>query len=383
MTEGLERVAIFTDTYAPDLNGVARTLARLDEALTQRGMEVRVFAPDAPEARSHDRVSRYRSVAFWAYPELRLAWPSWARLTDDLGGWRPSLIHAATPFGVGLAARAVARRLGVPFVTSYHTSLSEYARFYQLGAISTPGWSFLRWFHNGGRRTFVPTRAIADDLAARGFARLGIWGRGVDARRFNPGWRRDAIREAVGAGPSDTLVLYVGRVAKEKGIDVLLDAARVVQSTTPNVVFAIVGDGPYDAIARANAPASVRFVGRVTGSRLSTLYASSDLFVFPSTTDTFGNVLLEAMASGLAIVGADVGPTRELLEEGSGVTFEPGSASALASVIHGMAANPSARAVCAAAGLSRARAATWDAVFDELIDGYRVAVDAHGRGRVR
>ena len=193
MRRPLERVAIFTDTFTPDMNGVSRTLARLDKALTQRGSEVRVFAPRTADVTPNVRVRRFASIPFWAYRQLRLAWPSRPRVRRELAAWRPSLTHAATPFGVGLAGRAAARRLGVPFVTSYHTSLSEYARFYRLGVISGPGWSFLRWFHNGGRRTFVPTRAIADDLARRGFERLAIWSRGVDTQRFNPRWRSEAV----------------------------------------------------------------------------------------------------------------------------------------------------------------------------------------------
>ncbi|HEY7234867.1 MAG TPA: glycosyltransferase family 1 protein [Gemmatimonadaceae bacterium] len=371
------RIAICTDTFVPQLNGVARTLFRLCEALRDRGCAVRVFAPSDPSAPSLPNVRRYASVPFWGYPELRLALPGVSAMRKALTNWRANLVHAATPFGVGYAGRAAARLLGIPFVTSYHTSLAAYARFYGLGALSRPGWHYLRWFHNGGARTFVPTRAIRDELAERGFERLAIWGRGVDAANFHPRWRSVELRRELGASEDTVLVGYVGRLAIEKGVDTLVDAMRLVRSAAPSVRFALAGDGPAADRCRARAPHDVTFLGRIEGARLSAFYASCDVLVFPSHTDTFGNVLLEAMASRLAIIAADTPATREVLDGNAGVTFPPDDAPVLAARILALASTPLQRHALAQSALAAARRRSWDDVFDELLAAYESVRDSH------
>lgn len=181
------RLALFSDTYPPQLNGVSRTLERLVAAVRARGGTARVYTTTDPGAADGAGLSgeiwRRPSVPFWAYPQLRISAPVLGAAYTDLRAWRPTLIHAATPFGMGLAGRGCARALGVPLVTSYHTSFNEYAKFYRLGALSGPGWAFIRWFHNSGARTFVPTHAVMDELRGLGFHRLALWGRGLDGAR--------------------------------------------------------------------------------------------------------------------------------------------------------------------------------------------------------
>ena len=375
------RIAICTDTFVPQLNGVARTLFRLSEALRDRGCAVRVFAPSDPSAPSLPNVRRYASVPFWGYLELRLALPGVSAMRKAFTSWRANLVHAATPFGVGYASRAAARSLGTPFVTSYHTSLAAYARFYGLGALSGPGWQYLRWFHNSGARTFVPTRAIRDELAERGFERLAIWGRGVDAASFHPRWRSEELRRALGASEDTVLVGYVGRLAIEKGVDVLVDAMHLVHPVMPSVRFALAGDGPAAERSRARAPNDVAFFGRIEGARLSAFYASCDVLVFPSHTDTFGNVLLEAMASGLAIVAADTPASREVLGDGNaGLTFPPEDAPILAARILALASAPHRRRALAQSALAAARRRCWDDVFDALHSAYQSVRATHRAG---
>jgi phosphatidylinositol alpha 1,6-mannosyltransferase len=370
---GSLRLALFTETYPPQLNGVSRTLERLVRAVRARGGEARVYTTTDPAVPIHEAdVWRRPSIPFWAYPQLRLAAPIGGRLVVDVRSWRPTIIHAATPFGMGLTGRAAAIRLGIPLVTSYHTAFSEYAKFYRLGALSNIGWSFFRWFHNSGMRTYVPTHAIADELGAYQFRNLAIWGRGIEAGRFNPGWRSAAWRARLGADDDTIVVAYVGRLAIEKGLDVALAAMhRLAGARNPRIVFALAGDGPYADYCRANAPAGTHFTGRIEGDALSAFFASADLFMFPSTTDTFGNVLLEAMASGLPVIAADVGPTRELLAGGGGITITPGDPGALVHAIQSLAADPARRRDLAAAGIASAASASWDEIFDELIADYQ------------
>ena len=367
--EGI-RLAIFTDTYPPHMNGVAAALGRLAHAVRERGGEVRVVTttdPRAPAAESD--VRRWPSIPFWAYPQLRVSAPPPGPLARELAAWRPTLVHVATPFGVGLAARRAAIALGVPLVTSYHTSFSQYAAFYKLGKLSEPGWSFLRWFHNSGLRTYCPSHAIRDELAEHGFRNTRIWSRGVDMSRFSPARRSAEMRARFGAGPDQIVVAYIGRIAAEKGLAIAAAAMRRLEADE-KIRFVIVGEGPYESKLRALSPASTVFTGRMSGDALCEAYASADLFMFPSTTDTFGQVLNEAMASGLPVVAADAGPTREIVGAAAGVIFPAGDDARLAAQLQLLARDPAARARMSAAALRAASGRSWNSVFDDLVRDY-------------
>lgn len=366
------RLALFTDTYAPQVNGVSRTLERLVQAVEAGGGVVRVETVEDPEATPHARERRWSSSPFWAYPQLRMSVPKRAAVLRGLRAFRPTLVHAATPFGVGLAGRRAARTLGVPLVTSYHTSFSEYLRHYKLSALDAVAWPFLRWFHNAGARTFAPSRMVAADLVARDFRNVRVWGRGVDPLRFHPRFRSDVMRAAMGAGERDIVVAYVGRLAPEKGIHVALDGLRQVMAASGDCVrIAIAGDGPDEARCRAMAPRGTWFAGALRGQALSQFYASADLFVFPSTTETFGNVVLEAMASGLPVIGPDVGATLELANADTAQLFRGGDAASLAEAVHRLVGDASRRAQLRRAGLDVAAARTWDAIWVALFSEYR------------
>lgn len=369
------RLALFSDTFSPQVNGVARTLDRLVKAVRLRGGDVRVFTPSDPARTPDPMVVNYPSVAFWAYPQVRLSAPTMGTAMRDLAVWRPTLVHSTDAFGVGLAGLRTARALGVPLVSSYHTSFSAYANFYHLGAFSGIAWKYFRWFHNAGIRTYCPTRAIEREVMDHGFRNTRIWSRGIDAQRFSPGFRSAAMRAELDADDDTVIVAYIGRIALEKGLDVLLKAMHEVraQAGGRRLCFALAGDGPFEATFRRNAPAGTKFVGMIGGDRLSQFYASADLFVFPSVTDTFGNVLMEAMASGLPVLGADSGPTSELLADGRGSLFPAGNAAALAREILRSADDRAGRMAHAAAGVAYARTRSWDVIFDELITDYRHA----------
>ena len=371
------RVALFTDTHLPQLNGVTRTLDRLERAIRARGGDVRTWTPRDRRAEPTDRVHELRAVPFWAYPELQIALPDARRVLREVERWSPTIVHAATPFGAGLAGRRVARRLGLPLVTSYHTSFSAYARFYHFGVLARPGWSYLRWFHNGGRRTYVPSAATAAELRGRGFRGVRVWSRGVDTRRFHPAFRSACLRDQLGVTSGRWLVGNVGRVAREKGLDTMLAAMHELEREVPGrFVFAFAGDGPYLEPLRREAPASARFLGRLEGDALSAFFASLDLFVFPSTTDTFGNVLLEAMASGVPILAADAAPTRDLVTPGRGLLYYPGAAANLAAGLRAAHANPEMLAAMRGRALTFAAERGWDRIFDDLIADYRAAIAA-------
>ncbi len=365
------RLALFTDTYAPQVNGVARTLERLVAAVEARGGAVRVETVDDPAALMDRRVHRWSSTPFWAYPQLRIAAPAKSRAIAAMRRWRPTLIHAATPFGVGLAGRAAARALDVPLVTSYHTAFDAYLRHYRLSALDAIAWPYLRWFHNSGCRTFAPTQHVAQQLEAQGFDGVRVWGRGVDAERFHPRFRSAAMRERMGAGPHDVVVGYVGRLAPEKGIaDALAAIAPVVEASGGRLRVAIAGDGPDDARCRAVAARDSWFAGALRGEELAAFYASLDVFVFPSTTETFGNVVLEAMASGVPVVAPDIGATTEMAHAGTARLFDARRPASIATAVSELAQDPRRRAALAAAGLREAGARSWDTIWRGLIDEY-------------
>ena len=377
-TEAPLRLALFTDTYAPQVNGVARTLQRLAAAVTARGGAVRVFTTDDPEGGDVDQVVRFAGRAFWAYPQLRLAWPPREAVRRAVTDFAPTLVHVATEFGVGLAGRRAALDLRLPLVTSYHTNFTSYAEHYHLGFLAQPGWQYLRWFHGGAVRTFCPTHAIRRELEARDFANVTVWSRGVDGARFAPAYRSAALRAQLGADHDTVVVGYIGRLALEKGLPVAVEAMRQVMAAHPGRVrFLVGGDGPYEDAMRAIAPPGTTFLGRLEGTALSEAFASCDLFLFPSTTDTFGNVLLEAMASGVPVMGADVGPTRELLAPDRGWLVPPGDARALASRIAALAAAPDALREAAARAFAFAATQRWEAVWTTLFADYARAIALH------
>lgn len=384
------RLAIFTDTYLPQVNGVSRTLAGLATAVERRGGSVRIETvedPLAPDAQPG--VVRWRSLPFWAYPQLRIAAPPNAQVTAGLALWRPTLVHASTPFGVGLAGRAAALALGIPLVTSYHTAFSAYLRHYRLGALDAIAWPYLRWFHNGGRRTFAPSRLVTDELSGLGFRGVRTWSRGVDPLRFHPRFRSGAMRAAMGAGPDDFVVAYVGRLAPEKGVHVAIAAmnalmaaeGRAASTNAPGtrprrLRFALAGDGPDERRCRETAPAGTWFAGALSGEDLSAFYASADAFVFPSTTETFGNVVLEAMASGVPVIAPDVGATLELANDVTAITFRAGDTESLSQQVARLRGDPTMHAQKRIAGLDMAASRSWDAVWDRLILDYREALAA-------
>lgn len=372
------RVAIFTDTYAPQMNGVARTLARLADAIARRGGAVRIYTTTDPASAPVDNVVRFPSVSFPMYGDLRMAIPAQARVLDELRRFRPTIAHIATPFGVGLAGRSAARALRLPWVSSYHTSFSAYAAHYGVPWLSKPLWAFLRSFHNSGARTYCPTFAIRDELQGHDFERVHVWSRGVDRTRFAPEKRSAEMRQRMGASPDDIVVAYAGRIAREKGLDDLIGAAALLAGSPAGarVRFAFAGEGPFLEELRGRAPASCTFVGRLEGDALAAFYASAELFAFPSLTDTFGNVLIEAMASGLPVVAAGAANNREV-SGAAGRFYTGGDVAGLAANIVELAANDALRAERAHVATLRAAEFDWDAIFDGLMAGYTEACAGH------
>lgn len=362
------RVALISETFLPDINGVTTTLCRLLEHLQVEGHETLLFAPQgAPNTYAGAEIVPLSGMPFPLYPEVKLTPPQFG-LTAHLRRFRPDLIHLVNPVILGAVVPYVARSLGLPLIASYHTDFEAYSKHYGLGFLKDLATYYLRWIHNHCRMTLCPSTATLRKLRLNGFRRLKVWGRGVDTQRFHPHHRSAVWRESVGVQPDETMLIYVGRLAREKRVDLLVDAIRDLAG----VRLVLVGDGPARGeLQQRMRGLPVNFVGYLKGQDLATAYASADIFVFPSDTETFGQVVQEAMASGLPVVGARSGGTLDLIREGvNGQLFEPHVASDLRAQLRRLVANADARIAMGSAGRLVAENRSWPSVMRELMGHY-------------
>ena len=367
------RIAIFSEVYWPMVSGVGVTLRRLADALAERGHVVRVYSPSYPlPGGQPDRaeVHRSSSVPLFLYPDVQWAFPRYKSVLQDVVRFGPDIVHVATEFAMGVTGTKVARQLGIPVVASAHTDYEKYASRYNLDWFMRAGWSYLRWFYRQASSVLCPSSFYRNHLISRGVPNTGIWSRGVDADRFHPMHRREEYRHSLGVAPGDTLVTYVGRIAREKDLDLLVQAWR---SLAPgrHARLALVGRGPLEGdLKRMNVPGIV-LAGMKHDSELSAAYASSDVFVLPSTTETFGNVLLEGMASALPCLAVSAGGVMEFARhESNAWLVEPHSAVALAEGLETLLRDSELRHHLGTGARRTALARGWAPVFDSLLHEY-------------
>jgi len=314
------RIAVVTETWPPEVNGVAVTVARTVEGLRARGHDLQLVRPrqthgDAAGDPQSMQEVLLRGLPIPRYPHLRMGLPATGALVSLWAHKRPDVVHVATEGPLGWSALQAARRLRLPVTTDFRTNFHAYSRHYGMGWLYKPIASYLRRFHNRAGCTMVPTESLRSELQAAGFQRTLVVARGVDTQRFTPLLRSDALRSSWGAGPGDTVVLHVGRLAPEKNLDTLLLAFEAMRRQSSSVRLVLVGDGPLRDELRARCP-DVIFAGLRSGVDLATHYASGDLFLFPSLTETFGNVTPEALASGLPVLAYDYAAAAQLVKTG-------------------------------------------------------------------
>ncbi len=248
--------------------------------------------------------------------------------------FKPDLVHIATEGPLGLNALRACRTMNLPLVSSFHTNFPSYASHYGASMLEPALWRYLRWFHNSGQATLCPTRSISELLQTQAFRNVQVWGRGVDSTRFCPDKRSDETRDRFGIGHSEIVILYAGRLAAEKNLGMLVNAVQALNRRIPARLL-LVGDGPLRAKLESSDGGTTIFTGYRHGEELSQLYAAADVFAFPSITDTFGNVILEAMASGVPAVGFDVPGPRDIIRHGETGLIAPAiSAEAMTSALH-------------------------------------------------
>jgi len=314
------RIAMITETYPPEVNGVARTVQEMVEGLRARGHTIDLVRP---RQNGHDRPfvdgnlveTLARGFAIPRYPQLKMGLPAKRELKRAWSEKRPDIVHIATEGPLGWSALAAARELKLPVATDFHTNFQTYSRHYGMGWLASPVMAYLRHFHNRADCTMVPTGELADELTAAGFKGLRVVGRGVNPQVFSPQRRSRELRARWSAGDDTPVALCVSRFAREKNFPMVIRAYEAMRQVRPDTKLVLVGDGPMaEALRKKNL--GYLIAGRLVNGELSAHYASADVFLFPSTSETFGNVTLEAMASGLGIVAYRYAAARQHLEHG-------------------------------------------------------------------
>jgi glycosyltransferase involved in cell wall biosynthesis len=377
------RVALVTENFLPKIDGVTRTLAMLLEHLQRQKHQTIVLAPEGAPA-------RYAGAAVYGtpglplpmYPELRILLPP-PRFKHLLHRFRPDVIHVADPMMLGAAAIFWAQRLGIPVVSSYHTNLATYLPYFHLGALTEPTWAYRRFLHAQCRVTLCPSPSTAQQLEQKGFSRVQVWPRGVNGALFNGKRRSEAWRQQISTDPAVKIILYVGRLSYEKNLDALLSAFKAIEGDEPASHLVLVGDGPArQELEQALDGRRVTFTGYLRGEALAEAYASSDLFAFPSTTETFGQVVLEAMASGLPVVAFDAEGVRDLVRHNeTGLLAPEGDTAAFTQGLRSLLAQPERQAAMRLQARSAAELRTWESVLNDLLHTYEDVIDLTQRQR--
>ncbi|HEV2736257.1 MAG TPA: glycosyltransferase family 1 protein [Longimicrobiaceae bacterium] len=377
------KIAYFTESLLPHVDGVSRTLAQLFGTLEARGVDFRVHSPfvPGPEVSWSARVRPVRFVRFPLYPDYRVSLPWGHGVGRELDAWGPDLVHLVRPTPLASWAQRWAARRGVPVVSSFHTHFVSYFRYYGVPALEGFGWGMLRRFYARCARVYAPSRSIIRELESHGIGRLELWSRGMDTRRFSPDFRDPALRRAVGADDDTPVVLLVSRLVKEKDLADLVEMDAVLRGRGARYRLVLVGDGPMRGELEERLP-DAHFAGHQTGEALARWYASGDVFVFPSTTETFGNVVTEALASGLPAVVVDRGGPPDQIEPGeNGWIARANDPADLAERVESLLRDPEARARMGRRAVASARERDWDAINGRLLDSYAaVAAAARGEG---
>lgn len=377
------RVAYFSGTMRRGQDGVTRVLYRTIEALHSEGIQSIFFSPIVPEQKdAHAEMHAVPSIAFPGYPDYRIALPGYKAFEEELQRFAPDILHIHSPCPLGCAATHWARRNAVPVVATYHTHFPSYAKYYNVKALEIFGWNYLRSLYRPCRRVYVPSVPILHELATRGLEHLAYLPHGVDATLFSPRHRSRKWRNRL-APSGNTVLLYAGRLVWEKDLRTLIDSYRMLREHRSDWTFVFAGDGPIRAELESLMP-EAQFLGSLSSVDLAAVYASSDILVFPSTTETFGNVVIEAMASGIVPVCAAEGGAAGSIQNGvTGFVTSPRDPYEIAQDISMLLDNPVRRATMGKAARAYARTQTWEHIFNHMFLDYRRVVGEFAAERMR
>jgi glycosyltransferase involved in cell wall biosynthesis len=382
MTKNL-RIALVTETFPPEVNGVAMTIGRIVNGLLGRGHIVQLIRPrqanegGAPITGGLEEVLT-SGMPVPGYPELRLGFPAKAMLLKLWLGSRPDIVHVVTEGPLGSSAVAAARQLQLPLTSSFHTNFQSYSQNYGFGVLKNLIDAYLRRFHNRTQVTMVPTEALRVDLQNRGYENVKILSRGIDVDLFSPAKRSQALRNTWDVKEDDLVILLVGRLAKEKNAGLVVSAFCAIQQNHPRAKLVFVGDGPLRKTLQNACPEAI-FTGVKKGEDLAMHYASADIFLFPSLTETYGNVVPEALASGLAVVSYSHAAAKELLVEGmNGMPVSFNDEVAFVRTAVQVATDVPLRSTIRSAAAHSVAHLGWSGIFDSFLNNLYAAKDAGG-----
>ena len=372
-------VAVVTETYPPEVNGVAMTLGRMVQGLLTRGHRVSLVRPfqhaaDAPVASPRLATTLVRGLPIPGYAGLKFGLPAPRLLRRQWRADRPDVVQVVTEGPLGASAIAAARELGIPVVSEFHTNFHAYSRHYGFAWLEELVAAHLRRLHNRSRMTLVPSRQLGVDLQRRGYRNIRVVARGVDTALFNPARRDAALRAVWKVSEKDLVVAHVGRLAPEKNLPLVLTTFEAIRRYAPSARLLLVGDGPARARLEQEHPGHL-YAGMRHGEDLAAHYASADLFLFPSMTDTWGNVTLEALASGLPVVAYRMAAAAELIRHGdNGMLAEPGASDQFVRAALELVTRPQARRRAAAAAPRSVAALDWERIHEQLVAALRDAI---------
>lgn len=371
LNEQLMKIAIVTETFHPATDGVVTRLTETIRWLRKHGHDILVIAPDRGITEYEGAaVCGIPSFRFFLYPDMRMALPR-PKVGRVLSEFNPDVVHVVNPAVLGVAGIWYGRRW--PLVASYHTNVPAYADYYKLPWLKPVLWSYLRLLHNQADMNVCTSQSVLEELRARGFRNVHLWKRGVNLELFRPERSSLKMRSRLSGGePDKRLLLYVGRLAAEKQIEKIRD----VLYASDDYRLAIIGDGPHrPALEKHFAGTKTVFTGFLHGEELAAAFASSDLFVFPSTTETLGLVLLEAMASGLPCLAADSGPTREQIQHGvNGFLYDPRDPLSLTKTVNAVWSDPMKLRQAGLGAINTARSLGWEAASEQIIGCYEAVI---------
>ena len=368
------RIVFFSEAYEPQVNGVVTTLGKLVDYLSVCGHQVLLAVPRFNGNRRRTGVVEFRALPFPPYPEVPFMLPHWRfhrREFAEVEAFKPDLVHLMSPAVMAYFGQIWARRRGCPVVASYETDLIGYMDYYHVGMFKEPVWRYFRWLFNNCQRTYVPSLDTRRLLESNGICRVDVFDRGVDCVHFHPEKRSEQLRKSLGVEPGGILLLYVGRLSKEKNLQLLLNWFLSSCSRLPNMHLVITGDGPLRGrLARDFSDPRITFNGWKKGEELATLFASADIFTLPSSTETLSLVSMEAMASGVPVVAMNAGGVRNVIEhERTGLLA--GSAQEFQVFLHRLIENVGLRSQLGRSARGYAESKTWTHAFENLERSYQ------------
>lgn len=368
------KVALFTGNYHHVRDGVSLTLNRLVAFLLENGVDVLVFGPtiDDPPMEHSGVMVAVPSVKAPGRPEYRITTGFHDDAREKLEDFDPDIVHIATPDILGYKALKWARKNSVPVVSSFHTNFTSYLKYYKLGLMEPLGWKYLRWFYGQCEHVYVPTESMAQELRDQQIdTNLKIWARGIDVEKFNPSYRNQSWRKKVGFSEDDIVVTFVSRLVWEKNLELFADVVQDVQKTEPKLKALVVGEGPAMTGLKQMMP-NAAYLGFLKGEELSSAYANSDIFFFPSDTETFGNVTLEAMASGLPCLVADAVGSKSLVAQNkNGFLGDVNDPETFKKYLKKLVDDSDLRQQMSAESLTRAEDYSWESINNNLLGYYQ------------